>query len=103
CEFLPEKPESHHAYYGILRSQKLSIKSDPIDEVVVTYFQKGRSFSGEDTIEISCHGSPQIVREILSELINAGGRPADRGEFTYRAFMNGRLDLVQAESVLALI
>jgi tRNA modification GTPase len=103
CEFLPEKPESHRVYYGFLRSLDVDITGEPVDEVLVTYFQKGRSFTGEDTIEISCHGNPQIVREILSELVNAGARPADRGEFTYRAFMQGRLDLVQAESILALI
>lgn len=103
CEFIPEKPESHRAYYGFLRSLDVDIDGEPVDEVIATFFQKGRSFTGEDTIEISCHGSPQIVREILKELVNCGARPADRGEFTYRAFMNGRLDLVQAESVLSLI
>jgi len=103
CDFLPEKVESHHAYYGLLKSIKVQTDGDTIDEVVATYFQKGRSFTGEDTIEISCHGNPTITRQILEELINAGARAADRGEFTYRAFMSGRLDLVQAESVLALI
>ncbi len=103
CDFIPEIPESHRAYYGFLRSLNVDIDGEPVDEVIATYFQKGRSFTGEDTLEISCHGNPQIVREILSELVKAGARPADRGEFTYRAFMNGRLDLVQAESVLSLI
>lgn len=103
CSFLPQSPDSHRAYYGILMSMKSGTKREPIDEVVVTFFQKGRSFTGEDTIEISSHGSPQITKDILAELTLAGARPADRGEFTYRAFMNGRLDLVQAESVLSLI
>lgn len=103
CEFIPERPESHRAYYGYLRSLNDDVTGEPVDEVVATFFQKGRSFTGEDTFEISCHGNPRIVREILSELVNAGARTADRGEFTYRAFMNGRLDLVQAESVLSLI
>ncbi len=103
CDFLPEKLESHRAYYGILRSNPTISDGNSIDEVVTTFFQKGRSFTGEDTFEISCHGSPNITRQILEELINSGARAADRGEFTYRAFMNGRMDLVQAESVLSLI
>ncbi len=103
CGFLPERGESHRAYFGTLKSLKTGTDGDAIDEVVVTYFQKGRSFTGEETTEISCHGSPSIARQILEELFLAGARAADRGEFTYRAFMNGRMDLVQAESVLSLI
>lgn len=98
--FLPLAPESHRAYFGLLKSQT---NNEDIDEVVATYFQEGRSFTGEQTIEIAFHGSPVIANEILNELITAGARIADRGEFTYRAFMNGRLDLTQAESVLSLI
>lgn len=97
--FLPEKLESHKIYYGILKD----LEGLPLDEVLVSYFQNGRSFTGETTFEISCHGSEAVVDEILRTLVAAGSRPAERGEFTYRAFMNGRLDLVQAESVLALI
>jgi len=98
--FFPEKPESHKIYYGVLHA----VGSErPLDEVLVSYFKTGRSFTGEDCIEISCHGSSLLVDEILRELITAGARPARRGEFTYRAFMNGRIDLVQAESVQALI
>jgi tRNA modification GTPase len=103
CSFFPEAPDSHRSYYGVLQSASREGTRDSIDEVIATYFRKGRSFTGEDTVEISCHGSPEIVREIISELIASGARAADRGEFTYRAFMNGRLDLVQAESVLSLI
>lgn len=103
CSFLPEKLESHRAYHGFLKSLKTETEGDSIDEIVATYFAKGRSYTGEDTFEISCHGSPLITREILSEMVNAGARTADRGEFTYRSFMNGKIDLVQAESVLSLI
>ena len=99
CAFLPDHPESHRVFYGILKSAS----ADPIDEVLVSYFVEGRSFTGEETVEISCHGGEAIVTGILKELVKAGCRLAQRGEFTYRAFMNGRLDLVQAESVLALI
>lgn len=98
--FLPEHPESHKIYYGLLKDPTTG---DAIDEVLIAYFQGGRSFTGEQTCEISCHGSETIVNEILAQLVRAGARPAERGEFTYRAFMNGRIDLVQAESVLALI
>ncbi|WP_415063658.1 tRNA uridine-5-carboxymethylaminomethyl(34) synthesis GTPase MnmE [Bdellovibrio sp.] len=100
CSFLPEHPESHKAYFGILKD---SHQSDEIDEVLATYFKHGKSFTGEEVIEISCHGSPVICQSILQQLVLLGARPADRGEFTYRAFMNGKMDLVQAESVLSLI
>ncbi len=98
--FLPEALESHKIYYGIMHSAD---GGQPLDEVLISYFQHGRSFTGETVFEISCHGSEAIVNDILRELVTAGARPAKRGEFTYRAFMNGRLDLVQAESVLAMI
>lgn len=98
--FLPTNPESHKIYYGFLEA--VDSKS-AIDEVLVSFFKEGRSFTGEDCLEISCHGSGLLVDEILRNLISAGARAAERGEFTYRAFMNGRIDLVQAESIQALI
>jgi tRNA modification GTPase len=102
--FLPVKLESHRAYYGIsYRTLPNGKRGAELDEVIATYFQSGKSFTGEDTIEISCHGSAYITHAFLEELALIGARMADRGEFTYRAFMNGRIDLVQAEGVLALI
>lgn len=99
--FLPEKIESHRVYFGtMIWNQDLS---DQIDEVLVTFFRNGHSFTGEETLEISCHGSPFIAGRIVKALLFCGARLADRGEFTYRAFLNGKLDLVQAESVLSLI
>ena len=98
--FLPENLESHKIYFGTVKSVE---GGTPIDEVLISFFAEGRSFTGEETMEISCHGSETIVAEILANLVKAGARPAERGEFTYRAFMNGRMDLVQAESVLAMI
>lgn len=74
-----------------------------MDEVMVTYFQKGKSFTTEETIEISCHGNPLLVKMIIDLLIHSGCRLAERGEFTYRAFKGGRLNLSQAEAVLSLI
>lgn len=74
-----------------------------VDEAVVTYFANGKSFTGEEVVEISCHGSTYISQKILDLLIESGCFLAERGEFTFRAFMNNRIDLIQAESVLSLI
>jgi tRNA modification GTPase len=74
-----------------------------IDDVVVTYFEGPRSYTGEDAVEISCHGNPFIVQKILEDLFARGCRPAEGGEFTQRAFLNGRMDLSQAEGVMDLI
>lgn len=96
----PQTVLPNYVYYGKIKD---SSQHRILDEVLVTFFEKGRSFTAEETVEISCHGNPVIVREILSLLVHAGCRLADRGEFTYRAYKNGRLDLAQAESVLMLI
>lgn len=101
CAFLPEKPESHKIYFGTAR--EVQNQDLAIDEVLVSYFAHGRSFTGEETTEISCHGGTVLTASILKELVQAGCVPARPGEFTFRAFMNGRLDLVQAEGVLGLI
>lgn len=74
-----------------------------IDDVVVTVFRAPHSFTGEDTIEIACHGSLYIQQEILRLLIEAGCRPARPGEFTQQAFLNGKMDLSEAEAVADLI
>ena len=74
-----------------------------IDEVVVTYFKAPRSYTGEDCVEISCHGSQWIVSEIVRLLISSGAVAASPGEFTQRAFLNGKIDLSQAEAVADLI
>jgi tRNA modification GTPase len=100
CAFLPDSWESHRIYYGFARS---SIDSENIDEVLVGLFAKGKSFTGEETAEITCHGNPVLVESLLQELISAGCSLAQPGEFTYRAFLHGRIDLIQAESVLSLI
>lgn len=74
-----------------------------IDEVVVTYFQKPHSYTADDVIEISAHGSPVILRHIVEMALARGARLAEPGEFTMRAFLNGRIDLAQAEAVRDLI
>ncbi|HLX90529.1 MAG TPA: tRNA uridine-5-carboxymethylaminomethyl(34) synthesis GTPase MnmE [Puia sp.] len=89
---------SHTAAVGFLKEN-----NTPLDEVVVTVFRSPRSYTGEDMIEISCHGSPYVLEEVIRALIRQGARPAKPGEFTQRAFLNGKLDLAQAESVADII
>jgi len=74
-----------------------------IDNAIFTFFKSPHSYTGEDVLEISCHGNPVIVDQIISTVCIFGARLADPGEFTKRAFLNGKLDLVQAESVSKLI
>jgi len=90
--------ESHKSYFGLF-----SLEGELIDEVLLTFFQTGKSYTGEETIEIACHGSRYIQEKILSALLNSGCRLAEPGEFTKRAFVNGKLDLSQAEAVADLI
>ena len=89
---------SHSAHFGTIGREGTTL-----DEVVCTVFRAPHSFTGEDTVEIACHGSLFIQQELLRWLVAAGARMADRGEFTKRAFMNGRMDLAQAEAVADLI
>jgi tRNA modification GTPase len=74
-----------------------------VDQVVVTYFQAPRSYTAEDVVEISCHGSPVVLRHCVDRALQAGARLAEPGEFTLRAYLNGRMDLPQAEAVHDLI
>lgn len=92
-------PLPRHASYGAYTS----CSGEALDEVVYCYYQEPKSFSGEDTLEISCHGNPLIATRILEDLIERGCRQAEPGEFTRRAFLNGRMDLTQAEAVMELI
>jgi tRNA modification GTPase len=77
--------------------------NEPIDEVVVTYFAKPHSYTTDDIVEISAHGSPVVLRHMVELALAAGARLAEPGEFTMRAFLNGRIDLTQAEAVRDLI
>ncbi len=74
-----------------------------LDQAVLTYYKKPSSFTGEDCIEISCHGGNVVPKNILKVLYEFGIRPASPGEFSYRAFLNGKIDLIQAESISSLI
>lgn len=75
----------------------------PLDHVLITWYPAPGSYTGEDVIEISCHGSPALATAILDQIVLAGARLAEPGEFTRRAFLNGKLDLAQAEAVRDLI
>ena len=98
-EIFGETPPPRHAHHGDYRAKDGRL----VDDVVVTFFPEGNSFTGEDALELSCHGNPFITQTILEDLFARGGRPAGPGEFTQRAFLNGRMDLSQAEAVMDLI
>jgi len=87
---------SHRLYHGEIISPETHAT---LDEVLLAFFRGPHSFTGEDTIEISCHGGPFVLQTVLEEALRAGARPAAPGEFTRRAFLNDRLDLAQAEAV----
>lgn len=91
--------KSHTVHFGTISSKDGVL----IDEVLVTIFEDGKSFTGEESVEISCHGSTFIQEKIISAIISNGARMANPGEFTQRAFLNGKLDLSQAEAVADLI
>jgi tRNA modification GTPase len=96
-KILSDQP-SHTIHFGnFYHNEKM------IDEVLVSIFRAPHSFTKEDSIEISCHGSPIIVKEIIKALLQGGARLAQPGEFTKRAFLHGRFDLAQAEAVADLI
>ena len=78
-------------------------RGEKIDEALLLVFRAPRSYTGEDVAELQTHGSPAVLRKLLGQLLAAGARAAAPGEFTLRAYLNGRLDLAQAESVLALV
>jgi tRNA modification GTPase len=78
-------------------------KLHPVDQVVVAFFQAPRSYTAEDVVEISCHGSPVVLRYAVERALEAGARLAEPGEFTLRAFLNGRIDLPRAEAIRDLI
>jgi len=91
---------SRHLYHGkAISPENLAA----LDDVLLALFEGPHSFTGEDTLEISCHGGPLILQTVLEAALRAGARPAEKGEFTRRAYLNNRLDLAQAEAVNDLI
>jgi tRNA modification GTPase len=93
-------PETHRA---TLRKIYDPDSAEFIDRVLITYFKAPHSFTGEDVVELSCHGSPTLLLHVLDALLRSGARAADAGEFTLRALSNGRLNLSQAEAIRDLI
>uniref|UniRef100_A0A7V3RGN1 tRNA modification GTPase MnmE n=1 Tax=candidate division WOR-3 bacterium TaxID=2052148 RepID=A0A7V3RGN1_UNCW3 len=89
--------QSGHIYYGKIINPS---SNETIDYVLASIFYSPNSYTGEDVVEISCHGNPLIVDQIITILINLGARLAQPGEFTKRAFLNNKIDLIQAEAVL---
>jgi len=97
---LPENIESHRAYFTSICDPQ---NEEILDEGLLLFFANGKSYTGEQTCEFQVHGSAVVVRDLCSALNSQGARSALRGEFTFRAFVNGRIDLTQAEAVLELI
>ncbi len=94
---LSEVP-SHTIHYGFIKDE-----DGVIDEVLVSVMKAPGTFTGEDTVEINCHGGTFVVKKVLETVIRNGARPAEPGEFTKRAFLNGKMDLSQAEAVIDVI
>jgi tRNA modification GTPase len=89
---------SHTLHVGLLKKDNLLL-----DEVVVSLYKSPKSYTGEDVVEISCHGSPFVQEQVMQAIIDGGARMAKPGEFTQRAFLKGKMDLAQAEAVADLI
>ena len=92
------KQPTHTLHVGYLKD-----KAEILDEVVIVIYKNPTSYTGEDVVEISCHGSAFVQQQVINAIINKGARLAKPGEFTQRAFLNGKLDLTQAEAVADLI
>ena len=103
CNTILSKNDIPNLLPNTIHLSKVSDNGNIIDEVLISIFKNPRSYTGEDMLEISCHGSIYIQQKILELLIKNGARFAQPGEFTFRAFMNGKLDLSQAEAVADLI
>lgn len=93
------KLDSHTVHFGKIVDKK----GLPVDEVLVTLFHSPRSYTGEETVEISCHGGVLVTQKVLETILSVGIKAAEAGEFTQRAFLNGKLDLDQAEAVADII
>ena len=95
-----EKARTHTIHYGFIKDPATN---EVIDQVLVMLMRAPHTYTGEDTVEVQCHGGPYVEQKILETLVSIGAEPADRGEFSKRAFLNGKMDLSQAEAVMDLI
>ncbi|MEZ4948451.1 MAG: hypothetical protein R2784_03530 [Saprospiraceae bacterium] len=93
-----QKQDTHTMHFGTIRDEEKIL-----DEVLVSLFVAPKSYTGENVVEVSCHGSNYILQKVIQLFIKKGARSAQPGEFTMRAFLNGRMDLSQAEAVADLI
>jgi tRNA modification GTPase len=96
---LPKEVKERKVYFGKI----LDLDNSVLDEGLMIYFKGPKSFTGEDVVEIHPHGSVPVVKKIIENVIKLGGRLAQPGEFTYRSFINGKIDLTQAEAIAELI
>lgn len=102
--FLPLSPRfSNFRPWVLHRGRVVDLQSEPVDDVLAVFMPGPRTFTGEDVAEIHCHGGPALMRVVLETSLALGARLAERGEFTRRAYLNGRMDLTQAEAVAELI
>ncbi len=94
------RPQPWRAYFGraVLDDGALEL-----DQVVALFYAPPKSYTGQEMVELTCHGSPAVLARLVEEAVAIGARPADPGEFSLRAYLNGKLDLAQAEAVDALI
>ena len=94
-----KKVSTHTVHYGHIFDEK----NNTIDSVLLLIMKGPNSYTGEDIIEINCHGGNIVTKKVLTRILEKGARPAEAGEFTYRAFQNKKIDLTQAEAVQAFI
>ena len=92
-------PTPRHAYL----TKYTSLEEEILDQIILIYYENGKSFTSEHTIELSCHGNPFLIKEIINDLIARGCRIANPGEFSYRAYKNNKIDLTKAEAIAQLI
>jgi tRNA modification GTPase len=100
CERVLQNPVPRKLYYGQVVDPETGL---PIDEALAFYMLAPKSYTGEDLVEIQCHSGPAVLKRLVGVLLDAGARAAEPGEFTRRAFLNGRIDLSQAEAIVDLI
>lgn len=98
-----KKAESHTIHYGLIVEKRDHGKESVVDEVMVNIMKAPKSYTMEDTVEINCHGGVLVMQKVLDTVLRAGARMAEPGEFTKRAFLNGRIDLSRAEAVMDVI
>ena len=101
--FVPHKPRAHFSSHKLYYGKVVACDGHVLDEVLAVYMRAPHTYTREDVVELHCHGSYLVLQEVLRNIFELGVRPAEKGEFTKRAFLAGRIDLTQAEAVLDLL